>query len=700
MTARPQSFLSFFAQSSIVAAILLSLFAAVAHAQPSQAAAPAFVNTLMPLPATLESKPGELSIDSKFSYALKGDSGPRLAAAAGRFIGRLETCTGVQLAKSPAAATQPATLSIEVATAAEEAFPQPGEDESYTLDVDQNHIALRAQTDLGALHGMETLLQLIQPSGATYIFPAVHIQDAPRFEWRGLMVDPGRHFLPVSTILSTLDGMAAVKLNILHWHLSEDQGFRVESKVFPKLTELGSNGEFYTQDQVREVVAYASARGIRVVPEFDMPGHIQSWLVGYPELGSAPGPYAVADTFGVMDAAFDPTRESTYKFIDAFLGEMGRLFPDPYVHIGGDESNGKQWRANPKIAAFMSAHGFKNTAELQSYFSTRVQKILLKHHKQAVGWDEILSPTLPQDAVIQNWHGIEFLINAAKQGHRGFLSHPYYLDHLYSAADMFLADPVPAGTDLTADQAKLILGGEACMWGEQVIPATIDSRIWPRGAAVAERLWSPAGDRDVDDMYRRLAVESLRLESVGLMHMSGPVRGQRNLAGSTQIQPLELFVSTLQPVDFHVRGHEQHSSPATVLDRLVDSCRPDPPLRHEMPMLVDRALHGDPASANSSAARLDAIFRSWVAAAPALNQLETNSPLLQEASGHIAAWPKLGTMGIEALSYLHSGTAPPADWKDAQTAILKDAVKPSELVDFVVLAPLEKLVDAASTPKP
>jgi hexosaminidase len=180
------------------------------------------------------------------------------------------------------------------------------------------------------------------------------------------------------------------------------------------------------------------------------------------------------------------------------------------------------------------------------------------------------------------------------------------------------------------------------------------------------------------------------------MHMSGPVRGLRNLAGTTQIQPLELFVSTLQPVDFHVRGHEQHSSPATVLDRLVDSCRPDPPLRHEMPILVEAALHGDAASA----ARLDAIFHSWVAAAPALDQLEASSPLLQEASGHIAAWPKLGTMGIEALSYLHSGTAPPADWKGAQTAILGNAVKQSELVDFVVLAPLQKLVDAASASKP
>lgn len=672
------------------------LFAASLPAQPIKPASSAFINTLMPLPAAFESKPGTLGIDNKFSYALHGDSGPRLAAAAVRLISRLETRTGIQLTKSPASATQQPTLAIDVDTASNQAAPQPGEDESYTLDVDPAHITLHAKTDLGALRGMETLLQLLQPSGATYIFPAVHIEDAPRFPWRGLMLDPGRHFLPVANILCTLDGMAAVKLNVLHWHLTEDQGFRIESKVFPKLTELGSKGQFYTQDQVREVIAYASARGIRVVPEFDMPGHIQSWLVGYPQLGSAPGPYAISDRFGIQDAAFDPTRESTYKFLDAFLGEMARLFPDPYMHIGGDESNGKQWSANPKIKAFMDAHGFKTTVELQSYFSARIQKILLKHHKQMVGWDEILSPTLPQDAVIQNWHGIEFLINAAKQGHRGFLSHPFYLDHMYSAADMFLADPLPANSGLTPDQAKLILGGEACMWGEQVIPATIDSRTWPRAAAVAERLWSPAADRDGDDMYRRLAVESLRLEDEGLIHISGPIRLMSNLAGSTQIQPLELFVSTLQPVDFHVRSREQSPSPATVFDRLVDSVRPDPPLRHQMPILVDAAIQGDAASI----ARLDSLFHSWVSAAPALNQLEANSPLLQEASSHIAALPKLGSMGIEALSYLHSGTAPPAGWKDAQTTILHDAVNPHELVDFVVLAPLQKLVEAASTPKP
>jgi hexosaminidase len=233
------------------------------------------------------------------------------------------------------------------------------------------------------------------------------------------------------------------------------------------------------------------------------------------------------------------------------------------------------------------------------------------------------------------------------------------------------------------------------MWAEQVIPATIDSRIWPIAAVVAERFWSPASARDINDMYRRLAIESLRLEGEGLMQMSGPVRMMRNLAGSSQIQPLEVFINTLQPVAFHVRSHEQNPSTTTVFDKLVDAVRPDPPLHHEMPILVDAAIQGDPPSID----RLNTLFNSWVTAAPALDKLEANSPLLQEASVHIAAFPKLGSMGIEALSYLRNGTVPPAGWHDAQKDTLQSAIKPSELVDFVVLAPLQKLVEAASVLK-
>jgi hexosaminidase len=656
---------------------------------------PGFVNTLMPLPASLTAKSGSLPIDSAFSYTLQGNTGSRLSQGAIRFISRLEMRTGVQLAHAAAASGSTPTLAIDVATAASSPYPTLGEDESYTLDIDEHSIALRANTDIGALRGLETLLQLAQPGGSAFLFPAVHIQDAPRFAWRGLMLDCGRHFLPVNVIYRTLDGMAAVKLNVLHWHLSEDQGFRVESRVFPKLQELGSNGLYYTQQQIRDIVDYASARGIRVVPEFDMPGHSTSWMVGYPQLASAPGPYSVQTVFGIHDAAMDPTRESTYKFLDGFLGEMAHLFPDAYIHIGGDESNGKQWAANPQIQAFMHAHGLTTSAQLQAYFNTRVEKILAKYHKRMVGWDEILSPNLPRDAVIQNWHGTEFLINAAKQGHNGIYSHAYYLDHMYTAADMFLADPIPAGSDLTPEQSRLILGGEACMWGEQISPLTIDSRIWPRTAAVAERFWSPATDRDTDDMYRRLAIESIRLDAEGLTHISHPERALRQLAGTQDDGALVLFASTLQPVDFSARYHEQRTSQLTPLDQLVDAVRPDTPLRHQFELLVDTALTGD----KDALGQLQTVFRYWVYAAPSLESMAMRNPLLQLESNRISQWPRLGQIGLEALAYLKSGNAP-SGWQAEQTAAIQDAAKPQELVNFVILPPLQKLVDAAASAKP
>ena len=219
------------------------------------------------------------------------------------------------------------------------------------------------------------------------------------------MIDVGRHFIPLDVFKRNMDGMAAVKLNVFHWHLSENQGFRIESKKFPKLQEMGSDGLYYTQAEVRDLIAYARERGIRVVPEFDMPGHTTAWFVGYPELASGPGPYQIERQWGVFDPAMDPTEEETYKFLDKFIGEMAGLFPDQFFHIGGDEVNGKEWDANPKIQAFMRAHGLKDNDELQAYFNQRVQKIVAKHGKTMLGWDEILRPDLPKSIVIQSWRG-------------------------------------------------------------------------------------------------------------------------------------------------------------------------------------------------------------------------------------------------------------------------------------------------------
>jgi hexosaminidase len=285
---------------------------------------------LMPLPAKVDSGSGSLTIDGGFSISTAACSDARLPLAANRITARIARQTGIPivLGKPPGI-----TLRVDCAGSGGE-LPSLNDDESYQLDVSSDGARLTAATGAGALHGLETFVQLIESTSSGFYIAAVHIEDRPRFPWRGLMLDVSRHWMPLEVVERNLNAMAAVKLNVFHWHLSDDQGFRVESKRFPRLQELGSDGLFYTQDQIREVVAYARDRGIRVVPEFDTPGHTQSWLAAYPELASASGPYEIGRTWGAFDPVMDPTREALYQFLDAFLGEMAALFPDAYFHIG------------------------------------------------------------------------------------------------------------------------------------------------------------------------------------------------------------------------------------------------------------------------------------------------------------------------------------------------------------------------------
>lgn len=649
---------------------------------------PAFVNTLMPEPAHLEAASGALPLTDSFSIKAAPFDNARLDAAIQRARHRLAMETGLSLRGEPMSGA--ATLTVTVAGPGE-AVQSLDEDESYTLDITPQAAALKAATVVGAMRGLTTLTQLVQADANGYYLPAVKIQDAPRFRWRGLMIDVGRHFEPVAEVERTLDAMAAVKLNVLHWHLTDDQGFRIESKVFPELTGEGSNGEFYTQAQAREVVEYARARGIRVVPEFDMPAHSTSWLVGYPELGSAPPPFQIAPGFGVRDGTLDPTRDSTYRFIDKFIGEMAALFPDPYMHIGGDESNGKEWRANPRIEAFMKAHHFTTTAELQTYFNQRLEPILAKHGKKMVGWDEILNPALPKNVVVESWRGVKSLGQGAAMGYQGILAAPYYLDHMETAGKMYLADPIPADTTMTAEQQKLILGGEVCMWGELVDYGTMDSRTWPRAAAVAERFWSPAGVNNVNDMYRRLEVESTRLEGVGLTHRTHESVALRRLAGGENIAALQTFASVLAPLSLGQRQRVQHATPATPFDRLGDAVRPDPAARHQLELAVEAFLQ-HPTLAAASA--LQATFKSWEQAVPEVTQQMTRSPLLAQARPRIEQLTGLAEAGEQAVNYIVQGVPAPAGWQQQELGLIAAAEKPQTLVRFTCLPELEKLVRA------
>ena len=412
----------------------------------------------MPLPAHVDYRSGELLLGNSFSIAPTRYTDARLRRAIDRFTDRLSRQTGVPFYEE----ARPADLMIECAGAGP-AYPTLGEDETYQLSVTAEGARLSAATTTGVLRGLETLLQLAGPVERGIRIPAVEIADSPRFPWRGFMLDVSRHWIPLPVVLRNLDAMAAVKLNVFHWHLSDDQGFRMESKRFPRLQEFGSDGRFYTQKDAREVVEYARDRGIRVIPEFDMPGHASSWLAAYPDFGSASGPYSVARTWGVFQPTLDPTREELYRFLDSFIGEMAALFPDPGFHIGGDEIEDTQWKASSSIQDFEKAHGIADSHALHAYFNTRLQRILAKYGKTFIGWDEVLDPGLAPTAIIQSWRDSASLSDAARKGYRALLSGGYYLDYLKPAAEHYAVDPLEAqALTLKPEELARILGGEGC----------------------------------------------------------------------------------------------------------------------------------------------------------------------------------------------------------------------------------------------
>ncbi|MBI3652841.1 MAG: family 20 glycosylhydrolase [Acidobacteria bacterium] len=658
-------------------------------------AAKPYAHHLMPVPMAVEFQAGRLRLSSSFTYAITGYREARLQNYLERVLRRLEGRTGLTFKRGAASEVAAATLTIDCAGAGLE-IPALDENESYALNVDDQHLALRAATTVGAMRGLETFLQLLDADRDGYFFPAVKITDQPRFPWRGLLIDVCRHWQPVEVIKRNIDGLAAMKMNVLHWHLSEDQGFRVEVKKYPKLQQMGSDGLYYTQEQIREVVAYACERGIRVVAEFDMPGHATSWLVGYPELASAPGPYTIERRFGIFDGTLDPTRDATYKFLDNFFKEMTALFPDAYLHIGGDENNGVQWSKNAKIVAFRKAKKLADNEALQAYFNQRVLKILTKYKKKMVGWDEILHPDLPTDIVVQSWRGKKSLAEGAKKGYRGILSNGYYLDHIRSAEYHYANDPIDEASGLSVAEAQRVLGGEACMWGEHVSPETIDSRIWPRLGAVAERLWSPREVKDASDMYRRLAIISTQLEELGLLHQKNAGFMMRRLAAGKHLEPLKTLLEVIEPVDFSTRSNTPPpTTQETPLTRLVDLARPDNHNRREIAALIDELLADAPrfAAGREKALRL---FTGWRDGYPAFLALSNESPIVQEAEPLAKQLAQIGAAGLEALAYLHARVAAPAAWRDAKLALLEPEAKPKSKVRIVIFLAMKELIIAAA----
>ena len=651
------------------------------------------VLSLLPVPESVTAREGRFRVDESLAISGPGPVSGRPFKSAARFMSRLAGRTGLFVKQDfLAAQNAPGGGGILYAFGRTGKL-LPNEDESYSLSVSPAQVTLNAATDIGVLRGLETLLQLLSADEAGYYFPCVDIVDKPRFTWRGLMIDVGRHFHPVDVIKRNLDAMAAVKMNVFHWHLTEDQGFRVESKAFPRLHQLGSDGMFYTQAQIRDIVEYAADRGIRVMPEFDIPGHSTSWLVAYPQFSSAPGSYTIERKFGVFGPAFNPADERIYAFFGTFIKEMSTLFPDPYLHIGGDEVEGHQWEANPAIQAFKKKHGLATNAALQAYFNKRLLKILTKHGKKMVGWDEVLEPGLPTDVIIHSWRGPKSLVDAAAKGYQGILSNGYYIDLCQTAEAHYLNDPLPADSPLDDRQRALILGGEATMWSELVTAETIDSRIWPRTAAIAERFWSPVTVRDVDDMYRRLGEISLELEELGLLHLKNPDMFLRRLSGDADIGPLRVLAEAVEPLKNYKRHGQTTYTSLSPFTRFVDACAPESFPARAFRKKIELFLAGrDPLTG----ADLKRTLTGWhdnhtlvlplLAASPALREVEPLSLNLARAC----------EVGLEALEALSKGQTRPAAWAEEKARVLVEAAKPAAHAELAVVKSISHLVEACS----
>lgn len=649
---------------------------------------------LMPVPAKIAATSGKFRLSDSFQVTVKGDVGERLNKNVARWLNRMAQATGLFLSQGSGAPDSAGCI-IQCNRQGKVVLH---ENESCRLAVSPERILLTAETDLGALRGLETLLQLVTADTSGYYVPAVTIEDQPRFPWRGLLIDVGRHFMPVDVIKRNLDGMAAVKMNVLHWHLTEDQGFRVECKTFPRLHEMGSDGLYYTQEQIKDILDYAAERGIRVVPEFDMPGHSASWFVGYPELASGPGPYQIIREWGIFDPAMNPAREETYQFLEKFFKEMAQLFPDEYVHIGGDENNGKQWDANREIQAFMKKNRIPDNHALQGYFNRRVQKILAKYNKKMVGWDEILQSDLPKDIVIHSWRGRKSLVESAKNGYPAILSNGYYIDLIQSAEFHYLNDPLPEDAPLTEQEKQLILGGEATMWSEFVSAENIDSRIWPRTAAIAERLWSPREVKDVDDMYRRLEIISFHLEELGLTHEKNYEMMLRRLANQSDITALKNLVDVTEPVKIYNRPTQRKYTTFSPLTRVVDAARPDADVARKFRTIVERYLENRGKS-NGDGHAIKNYLTNWksnhaellpmIQAAPVLKEIETLSQDLSTTAG----------IGLEAFEHIENNSATDQSWVQARLDIINRAKQPRGQAELMVISAIEKLVQEAGSNK-
>ncbi|WP_456407964.1 beta-N-acetylhexosaminidase [Caldithrix abyssi] len=514
--------------------------------------------SIIPKPQKLTEKNGNFNLNSDTKLAIVGQD-EKLAGLADYVRQQFGVPTGFAFEEAPDAQSNVLILKIDEQV--------KGKDGSYRLTVDPDKIEITAPNARGLFYGLQTVRQLLPYAiesrdlveGVEWSLPCVEIEDGPRFVYRGMHLDVGRHFFPVSFIKKYIDLLALQKMNYFHWHLTEDQGWRIEIKKYPKLTQVGAfrkqtitthaskkpyiydgqpYGGFYTQDEIREIVAYAQKRFVTIVPEIEMPGHSSAALAAYPELGCTGGPYQVADRWGIFKDVYCAGNEKTFQFLEDVLSEVAELFPGKYIHIGGDECPKDRWKTCPKCQARMKKEGLKDEHELQSYFIHRIENFLLSKNRYIIGWDEILEGGLAPQATVMSWRGIKGGIAAARQHHDVIMtptSHCYFDYYQADPATQPLAiggflplqkvyfyEPVPE--ELTEEEARYILGAQGNVWTEYMDnEKEVEYMAFPRACALAEVVWTNKEQKNWFDFLSRLQGFYGHLYAMGVNYFRGNV---------------------------------------------------------------------------------------------------------------------------------------------------------------------------------
>lgn len=643
--------------------------------------------SLVPIPQSVVIDKGKLHILQDFCISVSEGADKRLFDYANRFLRRIDARTGLFFTQGIISESHPQrpafpTLSINVVR---KASLDIQENEAYTLSIKVDKIVLEAETDFGAMHGLETLSQLLANDETGYFFPIVEIKDSPRFKWRSLMIDVVDHFIPVHAIKRNIDGLAMVKMNILHLHLSDNQGWRVESKLFPKLHQTASDGQYYTQAQIKEIVQYANERGIRIVPEINLPSRISALLVAYPELAAVQHTQEIKRTAGNNHSMIDVASEKTYEFLEKLVPEIANLFQDKYFHIGGDDVSFQTLMTGNAHADFLKKNNIFSSKNLQVYFNNRINKALKKVNKQMIAWDDVYNENLDKSIILQAKNNRESINNSAIKGYSTILSNGYELDKMLPAQSYYLNDPLPQfeiHTDsdkkvlLTALQEKNILGGEVLLWTGLVSANSLDSRVWPRTAAIAERLWSAQTEIDIQDMYKRLDKINILLQEVGLLHFSNPETILQLLSGQHDVSPIKILLGVIEPYKNNYNNQEEQLYKTySPLSLVTDAAIVDPyDARQFRNYLVSYAR----SRAMSDKLAIDEYLKLWRDNHNELIRITNAVPslrILLKISENLSV---LSSIGIDAIKRVENKISVQKSWFDANSLVISDIRKSQE----------------------